>query len=98
VETPTSPSNSKNSPKYPTLVPTSDANCINGPTSRAAAAWLARRLTMATLRELQLCLGLGRPESVSNMTRRIDRVLAKDFKLKKDLAVIEKCIVLQVNK
>jgi len=57
--------------------------------ARAVAAWLARRPTTATLRELSEPLGLGRPESVSNLTRRIDRDLAKNPRLKRDLAAIE---------
>lgn len=57
--------------------------------ARAAAAWLSRRLTTVTLRELAAPLGLGRPESVSNLTRRMERQLAKDPKMKKDLAKIE---------
>jgi len=61
----------------------------DGHIARAVAAWLARRLTTATLRELSVPLGLGRPESVSNLTRRIDRDLAKNPKLKEELRLIE---------
>ncbi|NQT35861.1 MAG: transposase [Planctomycetes bacterium] len=61
----------------------------NGHIARASAAWLARRLTQATLRELSVLLGLSRPESVSNLTRRIDRDLAKHSELRDDLRTIE---------
>ncbi len=69
----------------------------DGHLARAAAAWLARRLTTATLRELSVPLGLGRPESVSNLTRRIDRDLAKNPKLQKELRLIESRILLKTN-
>ena len=65
----------------------------DGHIARAVAAWLARRLTSATLRELSVPLGLGRPESVSNLTRRVDRDLVENFKLRKDLHTIESQIV-----
>jgi hypothetical protein len=57
--------------------------------ARAVAAWLARRLTAATLRKLSIPLGLGRPESVSNLTRRIDRDAAENAQLRQDLVKIE---------
>ncbi|MEX1027789.1 MAG: hypothetical protein WD049_07255 [Candidatus Paceibacterota bacterium] len=62
----------------------------NGHIARAVAAWLARRTTSATLRELSTPLGLGRPESVSNLTRRIDRDLEKNSRLRKDVDKIER--------
>ncbi len=61
----------------------------DGHIARAAAAWLSRRLTTATLRELSVPLGLSRPESVSNLTRRMERQLPRDPKMKQDLAKIE---------
>lgn len=61
----------------------------NGHIARAVAAWLARRMTSATLRELCVPLGLGRPESVSNLTRRIDRQLKTDSRLRKDVHKLE---------
>ena len=61
----------------------------DGHIARAAAAWLSRRLTTATLRELSVPLGLTRPESVSNLTRRMERVLSRDPKLKRDLTRLE---------
>ena len=62
----------------------------NGHIARAVAAWLARRMTSATLRDLTTPLGLGRPESVSNLTRRIDRDLKKDSRLRRDVDKIER--------
>ncbi len=69
----------------------------DGHLARAVAAWLARRLTTATLRELSVPLGLGRPESVSNLTRRIDVDLAKNPKLQKELRLIESRILRKTN-
>ena len=62
----------------------------NGHIARAVAAWLARRMTSATLRQLSTPLGLGRPESVCNLTRRIDRALSKDSRLQNDVLEIER--------
>lgn len=64
---------------------------VRGPGSlaRPVAAWLARRLTAATLRELAGEFGLGRPESVSNLTRRIDREIARKPSFRRELALLE---------
>ncbi len=69
----------------------------NSHIARASAAWLARRLTQATLRELAISPGLGRPESVSNLTRRIDRALAKDPQLRNHLQQIESRLRQETN-
>ncbi len=45
--------------------------------ARDVAAWLARRLTAATLRDLAPEFGLTHPDSVSNLTRRAARAMAK---------------------
>jgi hypothetical protein len=46
--------------------------------ARAALAYLARRRTVATNAELMAALGLSRPESVPNLTRRFGAWLAAD--------------------
>jgi putative transposase len=56
--------------------------------ARAVAAWLCRRHTEASLRELAAGLGLSRPDSVPNLTRRIDTRLKASPELSKDLAEI----------
>jgi len=61
----------------------------DGHIARAVVAWLARRLTTATLRELAGSFGLGRPESVSILTHRVDRDMAKSSQLGKDLRTLE---------
>jgi hypothetical protein len=65
------------------------SNRGNAHIARAAAAWLARRHTSATLREMAPRFGLSRPESISNLTRRIDRDLARDRKLKRSITELE---------
>jgi len=52
-------------------------------------------MTTATLRELSVPLGLGRPASVSNPTRRIDRDLPKNSKSCQAIQAIEKRILRQ---
>lgn len=56
---------------------------------RSVAAWLAKRHTQATLRELAEPLGLGRPQSVGNLTRRVDQALSKSRKLRRTMEAIE---------
>jgi hypothetical protein len=58
--------------------------------ARAVAAWLCRRHTEATLRELAARLGLSRADSVPNLTRRIDTRLKTSPELSNDLAEILK--------
>jgi REP element-mobilizing transposase RayT len=60
---------------------------------RGVAAYLARRLTGTTLRELANDLGLSRPDSVPNLTRRIDRDLRDIRALAKDIRAIEKALL-----
>ena len=54
------------------------------------AAWLCRRHTEATLRELAKRLGLGRADSVPNLTRRVDSCLQSSDEFAADLAVISR--------
>ena len=63
-----------------------------GHMARAVAARLARHMTTATLCELSVPLGLGCPASGSNLTRRIDRDLPKNTKLRRTIQAIEKRI------
>jgi hypothetical protein len=58
--------------------------------ARAVAAWLCRRHTEASLRELAASLGLSRPDSVPNLTRRIETRLKTSPELSNDLAEILK--------
>lgn len=61
-----------------------------GSVSRDVAAWLSRELTSCTLRELAGEFGLGHPDSVRNLTRRIDRALPASHKLRQDVAAIRR--------
>jgi chromosomal replication initiation ATPase DnaA len=56
--------------------------------SRDVAAWLSRQLTTSTLRELASVFGLGHPDSVRNLTRRVDRALSDSRKLRRAIAAI----------
>jgi len=56
---------------------------------RSVAAWLAKRHTPATLRELASLLGLGRPQSVGNLTRRVDVALTRSMELRRTIKKIE---------
>jgi hypothetical protein len=58
--------------------------------ARAVAASLCRRHTEATLRELAASLGLSRPDSVPNLTRRIETWLKTSPELSNNLAEILK--------
>jgi hypothetical protein len=51
---------------------------------------LARRRSSATLRELAPAFGLSRPDSVSNLIRRVDRAPAKSDQLRLDIEMIER--------
>ena len=59
-------------------------------TSRDVAAWLCRRLTDCTLRELAPLFGLEHADSVHNLTRRVDRALPGSAKLRQDIAAIRR--------
>jgi hypothetical protein len=52
--------------------------------ARAALAYLARRRTMATNVELMAVLGLSRPESVPNLTRRYASWLSSDARTRRE--------------
>ena len=57
---------------------------------RNVAAWLARQLTQATLRELAPYFGLSHPESLSNLTRRVEHSRKTSPKLRKEIALIKR--------
>jgi hypothetical protein len=56
---------------------------------RSVAAWLAKRRSPATLRELAPLLGLGRAQGVGNLTRRVDEALGKSKELRRTIETIE---------
>jgi REP element-mobilizing transposase RayT len=62
--------------------------------ARDVAAWLARRRSSATLRELAPAFGLSHPDSVSNLVRRVDRALADSSKITHDIEMIERILTL----
>lgn len=53
--------------------------------SRDIAAWLARRVTTATLRELSMSFGLGHPDSVRNLIRRADQQMERSPTIRKQV-------------
>jgi putative transposase len=57
--------------------------------ARAAMAYLARRHTAATNGELTEILGVSRAESVPNLTRRFEALLAGNSKVRKQLQRLE---------
>ncbi len=59
---------------------------------RGLAAYLARRSTDATLRQVAMDLGLSRADSVPNLTRRIEKSLASSPALCDDLRAIEEAL------
>ncbi len=65
----------------------------NSHIARAAVAWLARRHTTAKLRELAPHLGLSRPESVGNLTRRVDRQIEQNTLLRQELWQLESALL-----
>lgn len=70
---------------YYGTTPAAYGNRRSSAPGRDVAAWLARRLTDATLRELVSAFGLGHPDSVSNLVRRADRAIRESKTLQKDL-------------
>ena len=70
----------------------------SGSQARDVAAWLARRLTTATLRELAVAFGLNHPDSVSNLVRRIDRQLVASRELRGIIEAIEETLTKTGNR
>ena len=70
----------------------------NGSQARDVAAWLARRLTTATLRELAVAFGLNHPDSVNNLVRRIDRRLVASRELRERIEGIHETLTKTGNR
>ena len=49
------------------------------------AAWLTRRLTVATLRELTDPCGLGHPDSVRGLIKRTEKAMARSPQLRRQI-------------
>jgi hypothetical protein len=56
---------------------------------RGALAYLAREHTEATSAEMAPILGLSRPESVPNLTRRFAFMLERQARTRQDLSALE---------
>ncbi len=54
------------------------------------AAWLARRLTVATLRELAEPFGLGHPDSVRGLIQRTEKAMARSPQLRRQIEQLKK--------
>jgi chromosomal replication initiation ATPase DnaA len=65
---------------------------------RAVAAYLARRWTDITLRELAGELGLSRAESVPNLTRRVERQREGRSRIGKSVSEIERDLESRMKK
>jgi hypothetical protein len=62
--------------------------------SRAVVAWLSRRYTRSTRKQLARFLNLRHPESVTNLIRKVDRLRVSDIALQHDLDRLEAGLVL----
>ena len=71
--------------EYYRVSPESFRQPRSGQLSRDVAAWLARRLTPCTLRELAEPFGLTHPDSVRNLIRRVDAALSQSRRLRHDV-------------
>ncbi len=70
----------------------------SGLISRDLAAWLARELTPATLRELSEAFGLTHPDSVRNLIRRAERALANSPSLREEITLIRTALAKTENR
>lgn len=61
---------------------------------RDMAAWLARRYTTATLRELSSHFGLSHPDSVRNLVRRIDLAANRSNALRDDIEKLQQTLAI----
>ncbi|MEX2316131.1 MAG: transposase [Pirellulales bacterium] len=71
---------------------------VRGDVRKAVAAWLARRYTSVTRREISAVLRLGHPDSAANMVRRIDRMRTQSTSLRRDLAAVEQSLLKTQNR
>ena len=83
---------------YYGVAPESFQQRRSGAPSRDVAAWLIRHLTTSTLRELAGPFGLNHPDSVRNLIRRVDRMLAKSRTVRKDIAAIRQRLLKTENR
>ena len=65
---------------------------------RDLVAWLATQLTSATQRELAPYFGRTHPDSIRNLTRRIDAQLKTSRTLKKDVKEIRSALQKNLNR
>jgi REP element-mobilizing transposase RayT len=70
----------------------------NTEVSRDVAAWLARRLTVATLRELAEPFGLGHPDSVRNLIRRAEQAMKRCSRLRKEVEDLRRMLTKTENR
>jgi chromosomal replication initiation ATPase DnaA len=66
--------------------------------ARAVAAWLCRRYTEASLRDLAVHLGLSRADSVPNLTRRVAARLPTSPDLAEDLEGIMRLVAARIKR
>ena len=66
--------------------------------SRDRAAWLARSMTKATLRERMDPFGLSHPERVSNLVRRAERHISDSKQSAKDINAIKHRLMKTANR
>jgi len=74
------------------LDPTAMANRRDPHLARAVAAWLCRRHSEATLRELAVRFGLSRADSVPNLTRKVAARLPTSPRLAEEIEQIQRLL------
>ena len=71
-------------------MPTGFATKRSKELSRDVAAWLARRPTVATLRELAEPFGLGHPDRVRGLINRTEKAMARSPQLRRQIERLKK--------
>ena len=61
--------------------------------ARDIAAWTARRLTTATLRDLAAPFGLTHPDRVTNLARRAERAMEQSPRLRRQVKSLQKSLL-----